>query len=67
MLCIIAFMIDTFRLIPEAGMYLTGILPNLHAALRCRVLLLDVFTPFVRACRDILAHWRTLCGPCTQI
>ena len=66
MLCIIAFMVDKFISIPDAEMYLTGILSHLHAALRCRVLLLDVFISFMCPCSDILSHLTPLYGRCMQ-
>ena len=57
---LIVFMVDNLKLIPEARVYLNGILSHLHAALRSRVLLLNIFIPIARPCSDILLHLRPL-------
>lgn len=57
---LIVFMVDNLILIPEAGVYLNGILSHLHAAFRSRVLLLNIFIPIARPCSDVLPHLRPL-------
>ena len=49
-------MVDNIKLIPGAGVYLNGILAHLHAALRSRVLLLNIFIPIARPCSDNVSH-----------
>ena len=55
---LIVFMVDNIKLIPGAGVYLNGILAHLHAALRSRVLLLNIFIPIGRPCSDNVSHLR---------